>query len=273
MPVDSLDSPTESSLDPTLVKLLAARFGRSSEITPMYGGFSNVAVLIDSEDGQLVAKAARTEVKRSDVRHEAEMLFELGPADGVPVVRVLALIEDGEWTALCSNYIAGDPGLVLIENGSTDLAERSAILGRVVRRVHERGFVHGDVGLHNTLWRGIRLAALLDWEFARIATTPSDRLGDLAWFWWTTAFRGLEPQVWDSFRDAYRDGAAATTGADRTGGETLDGLWSSEAVRASVKAKMEMIRGRCAPGSPTVTIWDERLAALDGLVVPTAAVS
>jgi aminoglycoside phosphotransferase (APT) family kinase protein len=62
--------------------------------------------------------------------------------------------------------------------------------------------VHGDAGLHNTLWDG-RLSALLDWEWAGWGNPQLD----LAWIAWTMRFRQVPEPEWYAFLAAYRAAA------------------------------------------------------------------
>jgi aminoglycoside phosphotransferase (APT) family kinase protein len=62
------------------------------------------------------------------------------------------------------------------------------------------GFVHGDLVPVNVLVHERALAALLDFEFARLA----DRLLDASWFRWIVAFHHpeREPTAWGAFVDS-----------------------------------------------------------------------
>ena len=137
--------------------------------------------------------------------------------------------------------------------------------------------VHGDAGLHNTLWTGpnahtatvrelasrrglalvssvepIRLASLLDWEWAGWGTP----LLDVSWLWWTLRFRHVPSIVFETFADAYGRWALQSMG------------WGPERVRTLVRAQMINILTRSDPDSPAFGEWLTRIDRLPSLRVP-----
>jgi aminoglycoside phosphotransferase (APT) family kinase protein len=137
--------------------------------------------------------------------------------------------------------------------------------------------VHGDAGMHNTLWTGpqasvptareisgrrglslvpsvepVRLASLLDWEWTGWGTP----LLDISWLWWTLRFRHVPSIVFETFADAY-------------GRLALQGMgWSPERVRILVRAQMINILTRSDPDSPAFGEWLTRIDRLPALRVP-----
>jgi aminoglycoside phosphotransferase (APT) family kinase protein len=112
--------------------------------------------------------------------------------------------------------------------------------------------IHGDAGLHNTLWSDGRLVALIDWEFAGFGNP----LGDVAWAWWSLTFRRL-PGAWGAFVDGYR--------ADRL--ELLG--WSADAIRELVRAQMMLLLSRTTPESSARKEWLRRIGSLHQLPTPS----
>jgi aminoglycoside phosphotransferase (APT) family kinase protein len=137
--------------------------------------------------------------------------------------------------------------------------------------------VHGDAGLHNTLWTGpqahaptarelagrrglalvpvvepIRLSSLLDWEWTGWGTP----LLDISWLWWTLRFRHVPSIVFETFADTYGRWALQSMG------------WSPERVRTLVRAQMINILTRSDPDSPAFGEWLTRIDRLPALRVP-----
>jgi aminoglycoside phosphotransferase (APT) family kinase protein len=137
--------------------------------------------------------------------------------------------------------------------------------------------VHGDAGLHNTLWTGpqvhtatarqlatrrglalvpavepVRLASLLDWEW----TGWGNPLLDISWLWWTLRFRHVPSIVFETFADSYGRWALKSMG------------WSPERVRTLVRAQMINILTRSDPDSPAFGEWLTRIDRLPALRVP-----
>jgi aminoglycoside phosphotransferase len=137
--------------------------------------------------------------------------------------------------------------------------------------------VHGDAGLHNTLWTGpqvhglsaresggrrglalvpsvepVRLAALLDWEWTGWGTP----LLDISWLWWTLRFRHVPSVVFETFADTYGRWALQSMG------------WGPERVRTLVRAQMINILTRSDPDSPAFGEWLTRIDRLPALRVP-----
>jgi aminoglycoside phosphotransferase (APT) family kinase protein len=137
--------------------------------------------------------------------------------------------------------------------------------------------VHGDAGLHNTLWTGpqahsatarelagrrglalvpavepVRLASLLDWEW----TGWGSPLLDISWLWWTLRFRHVPAIVFETFADTYGRWALKSMG------------WNPERVRTLVRAQMINILTRSDPDSPAFGEWLTRIDRLPALRVP-----
>ena len=138
--------------------------------------------------------------------------------------------------------------------------------------------VHGDAGLHNTLWAGpqahapstrelagrrglalvtsvepLRLASLLDWEWTGWGTP----LLDVSWLWWTLRFRHVPSVVFETFVETYGRWALQSMG------------WGPERVRTLVRAQMINILTRSDPDSPAFGEWLTRIDRLPALRVPS----
>lgn len=112
--------------------------------------------------------------------------------------------------------------------------------------------VHGDAGLHNTLWADGRLVSLIDWEFAG----SGNPLADVAWAWWSMTFRRLAEDVWEAFVDGYRAPRLVALG------------WSPAGVTELIRAQMISLMVRTAPGSSARKEWTRRIDALSRMSVP-----
>jgi aminoglycoside phosphotransferase (APT) family kinase protein len=116
--------------------------------------------------------------------------------------------------------------------------------------------VHGDAGLHNTIWDDasgrVQLSALIDWEWGGWGNP----LGDLAWLWWTMRFRHLPSEVFEAVVETYGRVALVALG------------WSEQNVRNVVRAHMVSILLRNDPHTAGFEEWLTREAKLDSLIVP-----
>lgn len=75
----------------------------------------------------------------------------------------------------------------------------------------DAGLVHGDAGLHNTLWWNSQLSALLDWEWAGWGPP----LLDIAWVSWTLRFRDAPAAARDALLRGYGNLPPAAAGWER----------------------------------------------------------
>ncbi len=112
--------------------------------------------------------------------------------------------------------------------------------------------VHGDAGLHNTLWANGHLVSLIDWEFAGYGNP----LADVAWAWWSMSFRRLVPDAWEAFVHGYRGERLITLG------------WTADAALELVRAQMISLMVRTTPESNARKEWTRRLDALSRMTVP-----
>ena len=268
--------------DPVLPPELLARlceFGRLTHVEPATGGAANMTFFARLDATAVVVKVATADDRRMTVRREGRLLPFLHDAE-LPVPAVLAVIDDPfpGFVALVLERLPGVNGLAALSGAGAPAAgglvvDRAAELGRLAQRVHcatlsavaDRGefdlaggpgaptvvraevaLVHGDFGFHNTLWDERRCTGLLDWEVAGFGSP----LTDLAWLWWTFAFRRVPVAAWPAFVEGYGRSAFGPLG------------WSPVAVLDVVLRLMT----RWRPGAPEV--WDSRIAALRELVVP-----
>ncbi len=154
--------------------------------------------------------------------------------------------------------LVGNLGLNAI--GRTRADQFAAALTAPVLQ-HGVALVHGDLGMHNTMWNdstdgvnsAIHLSALIDWEWSGWGNP----LSDLAWVWWTMRFRHLPSEVFAAFAESYGHIAFRMLG------------WNEENVRVVVRAHMVSILLRKNPASAAFDEWLGREERLASLVVPT----
>lgn len=140
------------------------------------------------------------------------------------------------------------------ELGESDVIETNLSLTHQALRVGV-SLVHGDAGLHNTLWADGHLASLIDWEFAGFGNP----LADVAWAWWSMSFRRLVGEIWEAFVRGYRAERLLTLG------------WSPMGVTELIRAQMISLMVRTAPGSSARKEWTRRVEALSRMQVPELA--
>lgn len=107
-----------------------------------------------------------------------------------PAPRAHARRGDEEWVAM--DFVAGRPLVEAIHGASG--AERRALvdeLGLLVRRLHLRGLVHGDLHLANALQSDSGELVLLDWQRARLTHSRRAQARDLASLEFSLARAGL----------------------------------------------------------------------------------
>ena len=267
-----------------LIERLGA-LGRVAELEATTGGAANLTLIARLDGAQVAVKVGVGDERRACVRREATLLPLLREAH-LPVAGLLAFVDEPEpgFTFLVMDRLPGANGLDALQVRPLDVevvVERARALGRLARLVHSTtiasvadpegqfdlvaqltrsqpepvptvllnhpvALVHGDLGFHNTLWSERRCTGLLDWEVAGFGPP----LVDLAWAWWTFAFRSLPPEAWPAYVEGYGARAIRALG------------WTPEVVPAVVACLMR----RWRPGAPEA--WDARLAALAGLPVP-----
>lgn len=128
---------TRPVLPPPVADLLAVAFpGQAvTALAPTVGGFSNLSLLARIAGRPCVVKAAELPAKRADLRREARVLTLLnGRRLGTP--RLLAFVEDANWSALVTARRPGTPGLRLYARPPTELAAPLEALGRTLARLH-----------------------------------------------------------------------------------------------------------------------------------------
>lgn len=101
--------------------------------------------------------------------------------------------------------------------------------------------LHGDLGLHNILWDGRRIA-LLDWEWASWGAP----LLDLAWLAWTLRWRKLPEALWHAFLGGYGPGAAQA------------GDVPADSLRQLALGQIAMILVRSQPNAAAFAEWERR---------------
>ena len=89
----------DTMLPAPIISLLQAAFPGQpiGDFAATTGGFSNLTAIATIGAQRCVIKAATTALKRADVRREATLLRLLHASD-LPIPRLLALVEDDEWT-------------------------------------------------------------------------------------------------------------------------------------------------------------------------------
>lgn len=102
---------------------------------PTTGGFSNLSFFARVGGRRCVVKAAQREVKRADLRREAQVLGLLS-GRGLRAAALVALVEDDAWTALVTTRRAGAPGMLLYAGPPADLAAPLEALGARLARLH-----------------------------------------------------------------------------------------------------------------------------------------
>jgi Ser/Thr protein kinase RdoA (MazF antagonist) len=105
------------------------------EVAPTFGGFSHRSAVLLLDERRVVAKAAESEPKRADLRHEARVLDSLH-GRGLPVAPLLALAENERWSVEVLGFVPGTPGLRLLADTPAVLAEVYAALGALLARFH-----------------------------------------------------------------------------------------------------------------------------------------
>jgi aminoglycoside phosphotransferase (APT) family kinase protein len=151
-----------------------------------------------------------------------------------------------------SSAIEGIAALALTASVSQRMCEALAV------PVLQSGvaLVHGDSGLHNTMWDDrdtkAHLASLIDWEWSGWGNP----LTDIAWLWWTMRFRHLPTVVFETAVETYGREALVAMG------------WNEENVIQVVRAHMAQILLRTEPGSAGFDEWLKRESKLAELSVP-----
>jgi len=101
-----------------------------------------------------------------------------GAGLAVPAPLALGTLPDGD-RLLVSEWIDGAPLARALDAPATTRAERIAALAACVHRVHEAGWVHGDLHAGNVVVRD-GAPVLLDWQHARRTRAAPARRRDLA---------------------------------------------------------------------------------------------
>jgi aminoglycoside phosphotransferase (APT) family kinase protein len=120
-----------------VVRLLQAAFPGESigQFAATSGGFSNLTAITTIGDRRCVIKAAAATLKRADVRREAALL-RLLPADTLPIPRLLALIEDDEWSVVVTGWLPGQHGLAVLAQAPNQLEAIYHALGQLLANIH-----------------------------------------------------------------------------------------------------------------------------------------
>ncbi|MBS1107796.1 MAG: kdkA 1 [Deltaproteobacteria bacterium] len=143
-------------------------------------------------DGDVLVKQFRVGSGRHALRERAKARLGHAPAArewrmlatmhaaGIPVPEPLALgaLANGD-RLLALRWIDGKPLTEALHDAPAARRALLAALAALVRRVHETGVVHGDLHAGNILV-DTRGPLLIDWQHARPARAPGDRVRDLA---------------------------------------------------------------------------------------------
>jgi len=132
-----LSSIVETMIPAPILNLLQAAFPSQpiGDFAATTGGFSNLTAIMTIGARRCVIKAAATTLKRADLRREAALLRLLQHSD-LPIPRLLALIEDEDWTIAVTRWVAGEHGLAVLERAPERLAALYHQLGLLLAQVH-----------------------------------------------------------------------------------------------------------------------------------------
>jgi len=156
----------------------------------------------DREAGELLVKQFRVTSGHHALRERLKVRLGHSPADrewrlltalqeaGIPVPEPLALgvLPDGD-RILVMSFVEGRPFPAVLEGPAATKWEALRRLGALVTRVHEAGFVHGDLHCENVLWTETG-PVLLDLQHAgrsRSRRAFARDLGDLDYSLWQRA--------------------------------------------------------------------------------------
>jgi tRNA A-37 threonylcarbamoyl transferase component Bud32 len=148
--------------------------------------------LVRSAHDDVIVKQFRVGSGRHALRERAKARLGWAPAErewsmlarmrdagiAAPEPLALATCANGD-RLLALRWIDGTPLAAALRNGPAARRDLLAALAALVRRVHEAGFIHGDLHAGNVLV-GARGPVLLDWQHARRARARRDTRADLA---------------------------------------------------------------------------------------------
>jgi aminoglycoside phosphotransferase (APT) family kinase protein len=117
-------------------KLTQQALGTIAHFEPTSGGFSNQSWYATIGAQQCVIKAATLPAKREDVRHEA-LLLPLLALHSLPTPRLLAFVEDDDWSVAITERLRGQHGLALLADTMTDLVPLYQRLGGALAVTHQ----------------------------------------------------------------------------------------------------------------------------------------
>jgi aminoglycoside phosphotransferase (APT) family kinase protein len=123
-------------LPPPIHKLAQQALGPIAHLEPTSGGFSNQSWYATIGDRQCVIKAATLPAKREDVRREA-LLLPLLALHRLPTPRLLAFVEDDDWSVAITERLPGQHGLALLADTRADLTPLYQRLGGVLAMIHQ----------------------------------------------------------------------------------------------------------------------------------------
>ncbi len=164
----------------------------SGEAQSLHDNVRRAVYRVRSADFDVIVKQFRVGSGRHALRERTKARLGRAPADrewkmlarmhgaGIAVPEPLALgtRPDGD-RLLALRWVDGAPLTDALRD--TPAARRALLdaLATLVRRVHELGFVHGDLHAGNVLVTA-RGPVLLDWQHARATRAPQDQRADLA---------------------------------------------------------------------------------------------
>jgi Kae1-associated kinase Bud32 len=110
---------------------------------------------------------------KSRMSAEARMLTRLAES-GIPVPRLLSLdVEKGE---MIQSLMPGSPVIECLRSEGAPVERILQATGRVIRSLHARGAVHGDLTTNNLLWDDEAGISLIDFGLSSW-TTEVERMG------------------------------------------------------------------------------------------------
>ena len=177
--------------DPALQREIERQLA-AGEAQCLHDNVRRMVFRLHRADGDVLVKQFRVGSGRHALREHAKARLGHAPAArewrmlaamhaaGFPVPEPLALgtLANGD-RLLALRWIDGTPLAEALRDAPAVRRELLAALAALVRRVHEAGFVHGDLHAGNVLVDA-RGPVLLDWQRARPARTRGDRSSDLA---------------------------------------------------------------------------------------------
>ena len=281
--------------------------GKVQLLESTVGGFSNLSFLARINGEKSVVKAASADLKRADIRREAEILGRLAESEvPFPVPTAVVLLEGG-WTVLITRHFEGTSAIER-RPGPAGLRIRAEILGRLLATIHATSIAPdraSECGL-NLVERADSAAGMVqssdlpDRVRAQLIASLQDpimrkgmalvhgdfglhnvlwvegpgravRLGlihDWEWAGWGNPLVDIA-WLWWSFQHRKIGEEPWRAFVAGYGAWAMSALgWSPETVTTLVRAQMAHLILRTSPGSGPRAEWLSRLSTLTTYAVP-----